>query len=138
MQAGGWGQVANADGFRIMVYDVPSATAWNPGEIPFFVSVRGDDADQLTRYWEKLSTGSTIVQPLGPAGFSPLYGMIKDPFGVHSDVSRASPWLRQWALPGVAQRGIVCLALVGFLHFLAQRPPACSVVAACAQSRVEG
>jgi PhnB protein len=77
-----WGQVASKDGFHVMAYDVPSATVWNPGEIPFFVSVRGDDAEQLTRYWEKLSQGGTIKQPLGPSGFSPLYGMVKDPFGV--------------------------------------------------------
>lgn len=45
-----WGAVAAEDGFQVMAYDVPSATAWDPGEIPFFVSVRGDDADQLARY----------------------------------------------------------------------------------------
>ena len=77
-----WGQVAAQDGFHVMVYDVPSAVSWSPGEIPFFVSVRGDDAEQLTLYWKKLSEGSTIVQPLGPSGFSPLYGMIRDRFGV--------------------------------------------------------
>lgn len=77
-----WGQVAAEDGFRIMAYDVPATTAWNPGTIPFFVSVRGNDAKQLTRYWEKLAEGSTVVQPLGPSGFSPLYGMVKDRFGI--------------------------------------------------------
>lgn len=77
-----WGQVASKDGFHIMAYDVPSATGWVPGTIPFFVSVRGDDADQLTSYWDKLSQGATIVQQLGPSGFSPLYGMIKDRFGI--------------------------------------------------------
>ena len=77
-----WGQVAAESGFRVMAYDVPSRTSWNPGEIPFFVSVRGDAADEITRYWEKLSEGSTIVQPLAPAGWSPLYGMLKDRFGV--------------------------------------------------------
>ena len=77
-----WGQVAAEDGFTIMAYDVPAATAWSPGTIPFFVSVRGDDAEQLMRYWEKLAEGSTIVQPLGPSGFSSLYGMVRDRFGV--------------------------------------------------------
>jgi PhnB protein len=77
-----WGQVAAEDGFHVMAYDVPSATAWDPGENPFFVSVRGDDADQLARYWEKLAAGSTVLQPLGPSGFSPLYGMVRDRFGV--------------------------------------------------------
>ena len=78
-----WGQVMSKDGFHVMAYDVPSATAWNPGEAPFFVSVRGDDAETLTRYWEKLAAaGGTILQPFGPSGFSPLYGMVKDTFGV--------------------------------------------------------
>lgn len=77
-----WGQVASEDGFHIMAYDVPSARNWDPGVIPFFVSVRGDDAETLTRYWEKLSAGGTVIQPLGPSGFSPLYGMVKDSFGV--------------------------------------------------------
>ena len=77
-----WGQVASPDGFHVMAYDVPSALGWNPGEIPFFVSVRGDDANQLTSLWTKLSKDGTIKQPFGPSGFSPLYGMVKDRFGV--------------------------------------------------------
>lgn len=77
-----WGQVASRDGFLVMAYDVPSSKSWNAGEIAFFVSVRGDDGEALKGYWEKLSEGGTIVQPIGPAGFSPLYGMVKDAFGV--------------------------------------------------------
>jgi PhnB protein len=77
-----WGQVASPDGFHVMAYDVPSDMGWNPGEIPFFVSVRGGDAEQLTSLWGRLSAGGTIKQPFGPSGFSPLYGMVTDPFGV--------------------------------------------------------
>ncbi|HEX8612816.1 MAG TPA: VOC family protein [Telluria sp.] len=77
-----WGQVVSADGFRIMAFDVPSARPWNAGEIPVFVSVRGDDAEALTRYWKALSEGASIVQPLGPFSYTPLYGMLKDRFGV--------------------------------------------------------
>ena len=77
-----WGQVAAESGFRVMAYDVPSRTCWHPGEIPFFVSVRGDAADEVTRYWERLAEGAAIVQPLAPSGWSPLYGMLKDRFGV--------------------------------------------------------
>jgi PhnB protein len=77
-----WGQVSAPDGFHIMAYDVPSATEWDPGTIPFFVSVRGDDAAMLSAYWDKLTEGATVVQPLGPSGFSPLYGMVRDQFGV--------------------------------------------------------
>lgn len=77
-----WGQVVAPNGFAIMAYDVPSRLNWNPGEIPFFVSVRGDGADEISQYWERLAEGGTIVQPLAPSGWSPLYGMVKDRFGV--------------------------------------------------------
>jgi len=77
-----WGQVASADGFRVMAYDVPAHTSYDPGTIPVFVSVRGADAEEITRYWEKLAEGSAIVVPLGQAAWAPLYGMLKDRFGV--------------------------------------------------------
>lgn len=77
-----WGQVAADNGFHIMAYDVPSRLSWSPGEIPVFVSVRGSDADEVTGYWQKLAAGATILQQLAPAGWSPLYGMLKDRFGV--------------------------------------------------------
>lgn len=77
-----WGQVTSAEGFQIMAYDVPSARPWSQGESPFFVSVRGSDADEITGYWKKLSEGSTVLVDLGPAGWAPLYGMLTDPFGV--------------------------------------------------------
>ena len=65
-----------------MAYDVPSALGWNAGEIPFFVSVSGAEPDEITGYWKTLSAGANIVVPLGPAAWSPLYGMLKDRFGV--------------------------------------------------------
>ena len=77
-----WGQVAGDDGFCIMAYDVPAGTSWNPGEIPFFVSVRGESDAEITAYWERLCVGSTIVRSLEPAGWATLYGMVKDRFGV--------------------------------------------------------
>ena len=77
-----WGQVEAESGFRIMAYDVPSRLGWSPGEIPFFVSLRSTDADELTSLWGKLASGAAVIQPIGPAGWSPLYGMLKDRFGV--------------------------------------------------------
>ena len=79
-----WGQVTAPGGFRVMAYDVPSHLPWNQGEQAFFVSLRGQgaDTDEITEYWEKLSDGATVLQPFGPAQWSPLYGMLKDRFGV--------------------------------------------------------
>lgn len=77
-----WGQVAADNGFRVMAYDVPSRLPWDQGENAFFVSLRGEAAEEVTAYWDKLSEGATVLQPLGPAQWAPLYGMLKDRFGV--------------------------------------------------------
>ncbi|MEV0620183.1 VOC family protein [Nonomuraea sp. NPDC050404] len=77
-----WGQVLSGEGFHVMAYDVPASLPWNQGENPFFVSVRGETTQEISAYWEKLSEGAAIVQPLEPSGWAPLYGMLKDRFGV--------------------------------------------------------
>jgi PhnB protein len=77
-----WGEVVSDAGFQVMAYDVPSATAYTPGEIPYFISVRGTDAEEITAYWDKLSAQGTVKAPLAPAGFSPLYGIVTDQFGI--------------------------------------------------------
>lgn len=77
-----WGQVIAPNGFHIMAYDVPSAMPWERGNGSFFVSVRGDAAPEISAIWEKLSSGATVLQPLAPAAWSPLYGMLADRFGI--------------------------------------------------------
>jgi PhnB protein len=77
-----WGQVDADNGFRVMAYDVPAATPWNQGENAYFVSLRGDAAEEVAAQWKKLANGATIMRPLEPAQWSPLYGMLKDKFGV--------------------------------------------------------
>ncbi|REE94764.1 VOC family protein [Thermomonospora umbrina] len=77
-----WGEVVGDNGFHVMAYDVPSQSPWNQGENPFFVSVRGDDAEEIGSLWHRLAEGSTIVRPLEPAQWAPLYGMLTDRFGV--------------------------------------------------------
>lgn len=77
-----WGQVTSADGFRIMAYDVYPNLPLDRGQDPFFVSVRGTDADDLRRYWDGLADGATVVQSLAPAQWAPLYGQLTDRFGI--------------------------------------------------------
>ncbi len=77
-----WGQVDADNGFRVMAYDVPARMPWNQGENAFFVSLRGETSQEITAYWEQLSNGATIVQALAPAQWAPLYGMLKDQFGI--------------------------------------------------------
>lgn len=77
-----WGQVAGPSGFRVMAYDVPADRAWSQGEDPFFVSVRATEVQELTAAWAKLADGATVLQPLAPSQWAPLYGMLTDRFGV--------------------------------------------------------
>lgn len=77
-----WGQVSSVNGFAVMAYDVPSSMGWEPGERPFFISVRGDSEAELKGYWDKLVKDAAVIQPLGPAAWAPLYGMVKDRFGI--------------------------------------------------------
>ncbi|MFJ6677166.1 VOC family protein [Actinosynnema sp. NPDC091369] len=77
-----WGQVLAGNGFHVMAYDVPSRMGYDPGQNSFFVSVRGETAEEVTGYWERLGDGATVVVPLGPAGWAPAYGMLRDRFGV--------------------------------------------------------
>lgn len=77
-----WGQVATEHGFRVMAFDVWPHLEWHPGTEASYVSVRGDDADELTRHWDGLAAGATIHHPLEPSPWSPLYGKLTDRFGV--------------------------------------------------------
>lgn len=91
-----WGQVRSEAGFHVMAYDVPAARPYDAGVAPYFVSVRGADADEVTGYWEALTaegSGTSVVVPLAPAGWAPLYGMATDRFGV------------TWILDVAAQHG---------------------------------
>lgn len=86
-----WGEVVGDNGFHVMAYDVPSKLPWDQGENPFFVSVRGDDAEEISALWDKLAKGATIVRPLEPAQWAPLYGMLTDGFGVTWVLDVAAP-----------------------------------------------
>ncbi|TQS25009.1 VOC family protein [Microbispora sp. KK1-11] len=87
-----WGQVTADNGFHVMAYDVPSQTPWHPGENAVFVSVRGDDTGEITALWDRLAVGATVVRPLEPAQWAPLYGMLKDRFGVVWVLDVAAPY----------------------------------------------
>jgi PhnB protein len=77
-----WGQVASASGLRVMAFDVPASRPWHPGDNAFFIVAGGSTADEVTATWDKLRDGATILQPLGPAPWAPLYGMLRDRFGI--------------------------------------------------------
>lgn len=91
-----FGQVENAEGFRLMAYDIPGAaedlaatagttTRENGATLTdrtFFQSLRADSLDELTEYWDALADGASIVEPLAASAWSPGFGMLTDRFGV--------------------------------------------------------
>lgn len=91
-----FGQVENADGFRLMAYDIPGAeedlaatagmTSRENGatltDRTFFQSLRADSLEELSGYWTALAEGASIVEPLAASPWSPGFGMLTDRFGV--------------------------------------------------------
>lgn len=87
-----WGQVTGEDGIALMAYDVQAGRAWHPGDKAFYVSLRGDDAETIRSLWDKLTDGAHVLQPLAPSQWSPLYGMLRDRFGVTWVVDVSVPY----------------------------------------------
>lgn len=92
-----FGEVENEDGFRIMAYDIPGKDDADISEIAghtrrengatitdrtFFQSVRGETLDEIRTYWDALSDGAEIIEPLAESAWSPGFGMLTDRFGV--------------------------------------------------------
>ena len=101
-----WGQVAAPSGFRVMAYDVPStaetaqpsapATRREHGmtitTAPFFISLRGESVDEIATLWQKLAEGATVIEPIAPSQWAPLFGMLTNRFGVTWVVDVASQY----------------------------------------------
>ena len=78
-----FGRVRAPSGFDIMAYDVQPSKGYNPGENAFYITLQGNDTDEIKAHWDGLSdSATTILIPLGPAPFAPLYGMLTDRYGV--------------------------------------------------------
>jgi PhnB protein len=77
-----WGQVVAPNGFRIMACDVAADTPWHQGENAYFISLRGDSVEEIVALWRKLGEGGAVLHDLAPTVWTPLYGMLKDRFGV--------------------------------------------------------
>lgn len=76
------GQLTTPAGFTLMGSDTPSSMPFNPGDT-ISVSLSGDDEAELRGYWDKLSDGAEIGEPLVKAPWGALFGMLKDRFGIY-------------------------------------------------------
>ncbi|WP_168914748.1 VOC family protein [Microcella flavibacter] len=92
-----FGQVQSPDGFRVMAYDIPGADDEDAAIVAgsthrengatitdrtFFQSLRGETLDEISGYWNGLSDGATIIEPLAASAWTPGFGMLTDRFGV--------------------------------------------------------
>jgi PhnB protein len=89
-----WGQVASADGVRIMAYDVPGQDApRQPGatrradhttltDQSCFLALSSATLEEATALWERLLVGAEVVEPLAASAWSAGFGMLTDRFGV--------------------------------------------------------
>ena len=78
-----FGRIDAPNGFQLMAYDVQPSKGYDPGENPFYVTLQGTAGDEVQPLWQALAaSATTILIPLAPAPFAPLYGMLTDRFGV--------------------------------------------------------
>ena len=70
-----------ADGMTLMASDTPPGMELKPGN-NVSISLSGDDDAKLRGYWDKLSSGATIMMPLEKAPWGDTFGMCTDKFGI--------------------------------------------------------
>ncbi|MEU8202162.1 VOC family protein [Streptosporangium sp. NPDC049046] len=100
-----FGQVAADNGFAVMAYDVPgqapaaavpAATTREHGMTltgeRFFVSVRGETAEEVGALWDRLADGADLIEKYGPSQWAPGFGMLTDRFGVTWILDVAAPY----------------------------------------------
>jgi len=84
------GQLDAENGMTLMAADIPSD--WPSGPISgVSISLSGEDAEALTRYWNGLTEGATIDQPLVASPWGDTFGMLTDRFGVAWMVNITAP-----------------------------------------------
>jgi len=69
------------NGITFMASDTPTGMSYTPGTA-ISMSISGDEKDELTDYFNKLSEGGKIVMPLEAAPWGDIFGMVTDKFGV--------------------------------------------------------
>lgn len=69
------------NGITFMAADTPDRMEYHPGS-NFTLTLSGDNQEELTTYFQKLSAGGTITMPLGKSIWGDLFGMCVDPFGI--------------------------------------------------------
>jgi PhnB protein len=69
------------NGIAFMASDTPNGMEYHPGT-NIRISLSGDNDEELTGYWRRLSPGATILVPLEKAPWGDTFGMLTDKFGI--------------------------------------------------------
>jgi PhnB protein len=77
-------QLETPAGFTLMLADTPPGEEHHPGQ-NISISLSGDDADDLRRWFAGLSEGGTVTVPLEKQMWGDAFGMVTDRFGI--------PWM---------------------------------------------
>jgi len=75
-------QLDGDNGITIMGADTPSSMEYNPGT-NYSISLSGENEAELRNYYENLSDGGMIVEPLEKSPWGDTFGMLVDKYGVH-------------------------------------------------------
>ncbi|HMN62418.1 MAG TPA: VOC family protein [Anaerolinea sp.] len=78
------------NGIVFMGADTPNQMGYQPGA-NISMSLSGENHAELTAYFEKLSAGGTVAQPLMQAPWGDSFGMLTDKFGVNWMVNINAP-----------------------------------------------
>jgi PhnB protein len=82
--------LAADNGITFMAADTPNSMEYQEGS-NIGMSLGGDDEAQLRGYFEKLSAGGEIQQPLEKAPWGDSFGMLVDKFGIRWMVNITAP-----------------------------------------------
>ena len=78
------------NGITFMASDTPAEYEYKPGA-NVSISLSGDNEAELTDYFNKLSDGGAVTQPLTKASWGDTFGMLTDQFGINWLVNIAAP-----------------------------------------------
>jgi PhnB protein len=69
------------NGITFMAADTPKDMEYKPGK-NISMSLSGDNEEELRGYWNGLSQGATVREPLKKAPWGDTFGMLTDKFGI--------------------------------------------------------
>jgi len=74
------------NGIMFMAADTPNGMNYKAGT-SVSMSLTGEDSEELSAYFDKLSAGGNVLMPLEKAEWGDIFGMCVDKFGVQWMVS---------------------------------------------------